>query len=69
MPAIAIGEAAVILINGEEQETTADEQSGGTRLMARKAGKRIKPDKSVTLQVRNPDGVTSIAFPYTRPAS
>jgi hypothetical protein len=45
---------AVILINGEEQETRNDDQNPQTRLIAKPAGKKIRPGDRV--QVRNPDG-------------
>jgi hypothetical protein len=54
---------AVILINGEEQKTRNDDQNPGTRLIGKKAGKKIKPGDR--LQVRNPDGPLSEEFIFT----
>ena len=57
----------VILINGEEQKTTPDEQNPTTILIAPEAGKKIQPGETVKIQVRNPDGQLSEEFTYTRP--
>jgi hypothetical protein len=53
---------AVILLNGEEQKTK-DNQDQKTRLVAKKAGKLVKPGDRV--QVRNPDGTLSEEFIFT----
>ncbi|HXG91630.1 MAG TPA: delta-60 repeat domain-containing protein [Blastocatellia bacterium] len=56
----------VIMVNGIDQKTAPDEQNPFT-LIAKKAGKQIKPGQTVTLQVRMPDGTRSNEFPFTRP--
>jgi hypothetical protein len=53
----------VILINGEEQETRNDDQNPQTRLIAKPAGKKIRPGDRV--RVRNPDGTLSEEFIFT----
>jgi DNA-binding beta-propeller fold protein YncE len=50
---------AKVLINGEPQKTQYD---SSTRLTAKKAGKKLKAGDN--LQVRNPDGSTSLEFLY-----
>jgi hypothetical protein len=60
-------DGAKILVNGEQQKTRNDEQSPAAVLIAKKAGKTIRPGTSVTLQVRNPDGALSNPFTFTRP--
>ena len=37
--------------------------------MSKKAGKKVKPGKSVMIQVKNADGTMSPAFAYARPAN
>jgi len=60
-------EGAKIVLNGEVQKKTAnDEQNPTTTLIARKAGKLIPGGQTVTLQVRNPDGSLSNEFTFTR---
>jgi hypothetical protein len=54
---------AVILLNGEEEKTRNDDQNPSTMLIAKKAGKKIKPGDRV--QVRNPDGTLSDEFIFT----
>ncbi|HEU4388565.1 MAG TPA: hypothetical protein VFV34_12260, partial [Blastocatellia bacterium] len=58
---------AVVLVNGEPQNTRNDEQNPGTTLIAKKAGKKIPAGQIVNLQVRNPDGATSEEFSFVRP--
>jgi hypothetical protein len=58
---------AKILINGDEQKTVNDEQNPTGRLIAKKAGKKIKRGESVMLQVRNSDGTLSSEFSFSRP--
>ena len=64
---IVIGENfvpdAVILINGEEQETKSDDQNPQTMLIGKKAGIKIRPGDRV--QVRNADGTLSQEFIFT----
>ena len=54
---------AVILLNGEEEKTRNDDQNPSTRLIGKKAGKKIKAGDK--LQVRNPDGTLSEEFSFT----
>src|SRR5262249_51462200 len=54
---------AVILINGEPQKTISDESNPKTALIAKKAGKKVKPGDK--LQVRNPNGSISQEFTFT----
>jgi beta-glucanase (GH16 family) len=56
--------AAVILVNGAAQSTKPD---GENRLLAKKGAKKIKSGNTVQVQVRNPDGLYSEYFSYTRP--
>jgi hypothetical protein len=62
----AIG--AVIMIGGQEQGTRNDEQSPNTLLISKKGGKKgkIPVGQPVTLQVRNPNGIISAEFTFTR---
>ena len=55
---------AVILLNGEEQKTRNDEANPQTTVIGKKAGKRVKSGDK--LQVRNPDGVLSEEFTFSR---
>jgi hypothetical protein len=59
---------AVILIAGQEQGTRNDEQSPTTMLISKKGGKKgkIPVGQPVTLQVRNPNGMISVEFSFTR---
>jgi WD40 repeat protein len=54
---------AVILLNGEEQKSKNQSQNPQTRLIGKKAGKKIKAGDR--LQVRNPDGTTSEEFIFS----
>ena len=56
-------DGAVILINGEEQKTRNDDQNPKTRLIGKKAGKKIKAGDHI--QVRNPDDTLSEVFIFT----
>jgi hypothetical protein len=54
---------AQLFINGEKQNKTSnDSQSPATTIVARKAGKIVKPGD--VLQVKNPDGLLSNEFTY-----
>jgi hypothetical protein len=59
---------AVIMISGQEQGTRNDEQNPATMLISKKGGKKGKlpPGQAVTIQVRNPNGVLSSEFSFTR---
>ena len=60
---------AVLLMDGEKQKKTGNDESNPTSLLiARKSGKKITPGQTVVLQVRNPDGQVSNEFSFTRPA-
>jgi len=59
-------EGATILLNGEAQSTKSNAANPSTVLIAKKAGKRIAPGQSVTIQVRNGDGALSNEFGFTR---
>jgi len=56
---------SIILLNGEEQKTRNDDQNPQSKLIGKKAGKKIKPGDK--LQVRNPDGFLSEEFTFTGP--
>jgi hypothetical protein len=58
---------AKVLLNGEQQKTVNDEENQTTRLIAKKAGKKIASGQTVTLQVRNADSSVSSEFSFTRP--
>jgi hypothetical protein len=60
---------AKILIDNEPQKTVNDEQNPSTLLVGKKAGKKIAPGQSVTLQVKNSDGSLSNEFRFTRVAN
>jgi hypothetical protein len=57
---------AVVLLNGDEQGTSNDEDFSHM-LRCKKAGKKIAPGATVTLRVLNPDGTLSDPFSFTRP--
>jgi uncharacterized repeat protein (TIGR01451 family) len=59
-------DGAVVLVNAEEQKTRNDSSAPSSMLVAKKAGKRIPEDQPVPLQVRNPSGISSLAFPFRR---
>jgi protocatechuate 3,4-dioxygenase beta subunit len=59
---------AVLLMNGEQQRKTAnDETTPTTKLIARKSGKLIAAGQTVSLQVKNSDNTASNEFLFTRP--
>jgi photosystem II stability/assembly factor-like uncharacterized protein len=49
------------------EKTINDDQNPSTVLIAPKAGKHITPGQTVQLWVREPDGVATGTFPFTRP--
>jgi N-acetylneuraminic acid mutarotase len=61
-------DGAEIFLNDDKQKSANDEQSPGTLLIGRKAGKRIGLGETVRLKVRNSDGTESAEFSYMRPA-
>jgi hypothetical protein len=54
---------AVILLDGEQQKTRF---RSATSVKGKKVGQKIGPDQTVRLQVRNPDGLLSPEFSFTR---
>jgi len=65
---IGFGDGAKILLDGEVQKKTVnDEQNPTSVLIGNKAGKFIAPRQTVVLVVRNSDGSLSNAFNFTRP--
>lgn len=56
-----------IFLDGEKQKTQNEESNPQRMLIAVKAGKRITPGQTVTVQVRNPDGSLSNEYRFTRP--
>jgi N-acetylneuraminic acid mutarotase len=56
---------AVILLNGEEQNTRSYDRHPEATLISEEAGSKIKPGDR--LQVRNPNGALSEVFIYTSP--
>ncbi|HST20204.1 MAG TPA: SBBP repeat-containing protein [Blastocatellia bacterium] len=61
--------SATIMLNGADWPTINDSQNPTTALMSKKAGKKVKPGRSVTIQVKNTDGTMSESFQYVRPAN
>lgn len=59
-------QGAVILVDGVEQRTRNYELRPATALIGRKSGKNIAPGHSVTIRVRNSDGLISEPFSFTR---
>jgi hypothetical protein len=60
-------DGAKLYLSGEKQHTRNDEANPSTELIAKKAGKKIDRGETVILTVRNPDGLQSAAFTFTRP--
>ncbi|HEU4388932.1 MAG TPA: SBBP repeat-containing protein, partial [Blastocatellia bacterium] len=58
---------ATILVNGQPQRTRNDDQNPATILIGKKFTSLIAPGQTVTLQVRNSDGLLSSQFRFTRP--
>jgi beta-glucanase (GH16 family) len=57
---------AVILLNGEKQKTSRDDQNSST-LIGKKVAKRIESGQTVKIRVRNTDGLMSAEYSYTKP--
>ncbi len=57
----------VIMLNGREEKTKNDDQNPGTRLIAKKAGRKIASGQTVSLRVEIPGGKLSDEFIFTRP--
>jgi photosystem II stability/assembly factor-like uncharacterized protein len=60
-------DGAAIVINNEAQKTSNEPGGPTAALIGKKSGKRIGRGQSVTIQVRNSDGVRSEPFSFTRP--
>lgn len=59
-------QGAALLINGEPQKTENDAANTTTRLIGKKAAKRIPQGQAVKVQVRNTDGTMSNELTFTR---
>ena len=59
-------EGSDIYLDGEKQKTKNDSDNPETVLIGKKAGKKIAPGQTVTLQVRCPDGRESREYSFTR---
>jgi hypothetical protein len=55
---------AVIFVNGERQKTRNDEDNPTSLLIAKKAGKRLPADATITIEVTNTDGAKSDPFAF-----
>jgi hypothetical protein len=55
---------ARIFVNGQIQKTKNDSENPSSMLIAKKAGKKIKPTDVFNLQVENPGGGRSPNFPF-----
>jgi beta-propeller repeat-containing protein len=60
-------DSAAILLSGEDQKTSNDETGPNTKLIGKKAGKKISRGQTVMIQVKNSDRTLSIPFTFTRP--
>jgi len=61
------GDRATIYINEEKQKASNDDGSPSTILISKKAAKKIGRGQTVTLTVKNADGLTSGPFSFRRP--
>jgi hypothetical protein len=60
---------ATLFINGERQKhLLPDEERPRGLAVAQKAGARIAPGQTVTIEFRYPDGTQSNTFLFTRPS-
>jgi beta-glucanase (GH16 family) len=57
---------AVILLNGQKQKTSRDDQNPST-LIGKKVAKKIESGQPVKIQVRNSDGLMSAEYSYIKP--
>jgi uncharacterized delta-60 repeat protein len=60
-------DSARIYLDGEGQKTKYDSANSNAILIGKKAGRKIAPGQTVTLQVRCPDGRESSEYRFTRP--
>jgi len=58
---------ATLLINGQPQRSRNDAVNPASMLIGKKSAKSIARGQTVTLEVRNPDGLLSNQFAFTRP--
>lgn len=67
---IIVGESfsqgAVIMLDGNPQPTSNDPQSMESRLISKKAGKKIQAGQRQIVQVKNVDGTMSQEYPFVR---
>jgi hypothetical protein len=61
------GQGARILVDGVVQKTANDLTDPTTLLIGKKAGKKIRSGQQVRIRVRNPNGVETDEFFFTRP--
>jgi len=61
------GLATSIIVDGAVQKTHGDRRSPSTRLVSKRAASVVAPGQTVTLTVRNGDGLESQPFSFTRP--
>jgi hypothetical protein len=59
-------EGAALIVDGKQETTVNDEASPDTKLISKKAGKKVEPGVTSVLQVRNPDGMMSPEFRFVR---
>ena len=59
---------AKVFVNGDKQKTSNDDTNPATVLIAKKVGKKIDVEETVTLQVRNSDNTLSPEYSFTRAA-
>jgi hypothetical protein len=60
-------DGAKILVDGEKQKTANDEANPESVLIGKKAGKFIAPGSTVTIQVRNSNGLISNSILFMHP--
>jgi hypothetical protein len=60
-------DGAVILVEGKQQQTVIDPASAGSKLMSKKAAKKVKRKPEARVQVRNSDGSMSVGYNYAQP--
>lgn len=60
-------DGADIYLNDEKQKTKNDSDNLTTKLIAKKAGKKIEPGQTVMIKVKNSSGLESVVEMFTRP--
>ena len=58
---------SVIIVDGKQQQTLNDPASATSKLMSKKAGKKIKKMPEAIVQVINPDGGMSSDYTFKQP--